>query len=471
MQSIFNHSTVAVQDCLAGPRVTGFAKQFTVFTFALVAGLAPLRAETAAQTDVSPVAAPSEAATRSALFKKTLKHPTDAALAMSYVNVCIGLHDYEGAIGTLERMLYYAPNDKTVQAQLGLLYAQLHSDQTAKQYFDAASGPGLDDVSRERVTAAMPSVRDGIAGSHVFGTLQTGVRYQTNAAFNPDNNILRVSNQDYLLSHPRDGGSDGNAFQLAQIGYDYDVGNQRGDIIEARLAGYATQQFQFTDLNVGLYDLSLGPRFAISPDHLPGWSVKPYATGGQIFLAGQRYLSSGGVGIVADLAIRPNLLLQPGAEVRHVSFSGTSVFSSLNTGEAAIVSLNGTGIITPFVSVVGRLVYTHDSASADYQTSSDYAEELALVLQAPPPLRFASAPWTVSPYVKLLQSRFEGPNPYIDASTVRRDNEVQTGVVLNMPVNARFDITGNVQYANVASNIPNYRLHNFAVLAGPAVRF
>ena len=286
VQDLPKQSTTIVQQRSSHSRAVVGACGLAALIAASLAGSTRLRAEGATRSDPVQASDASTTATRDTLFKQMLKHPTDAGLAMSYVQVCIGLHDYEGAIGTLERVLYYTPDDKSLQAQLGLLYAQLHSYQTASQYIEGASGPGLDATSRDRITTAAPAIHDGAAGSHVFGTLQAGFRSQTNAAFNPDNDILRVANQDYLLTHRH--GSDGNAFQLAQIGYDHDLGNQRGDTIEARLAGYATQQFRFSDLNVGLYDITIGPRLAISPGNLPGWSVKPYAAGGQVFLAGQR---------------------------------------------------------------------------------------------------------------------------------------------------------------------------------------
>ena len=413
-----------------------------------------------------------EIATRDLLFRQSLKRPADIPLALSYAKACVAAQDYECAIGALERVLYYAPDDKTIQAQLGLLYAQLHSHQMAKTYLDSATaGSGLDQATRAKVASIEPTIHEGVSGTHLFGSLQAGLRTQTNAAFNPDNYILRISNQDQAVLNPRNRGSDTNGFELAQIGYDYDLGNQRGDLIEARIVGYATQQFRFTDLNVGFYDASIGPRFFLSPDNLPGWSVKPYATGGQVFLAGQRYLASGGAGIVADIPVRPGLLLQPGAEIRRVSFSNVSVFSSLNSGDAATVSLSGTAAINPSLSVTGRVYYTRDSAVAAYQSLDNYAEELALIARIPAPFTFVSAPWSVSPYVKLLQTRFDGPDPFIDVATTRRDNEIQVGLVLSTPVSARFDLVTNVQYAEVASNIPNYRLHNFSFLTGPTVHF
>ncbi len=393
-------------------------------------------------------------------------------LALAYAKACVDLRDYEGAISSLERVAFYAPDDANIKAQLGFLYYQLQSHQTARHYFDAAlNGAGLADDTRAKIGAIGPEVDTGVSGNRLYGSLQTGLRYQTNASFNPDNNLLRLSNQDYVFTRPQDRRADGNAFETAQVGFDYDLGNQRGDKIEVLFTGYGTQQFHLTALNVGLYDVSIGPRLALAPEALPGWTIKPYAVGGQVFLAGQRYLASEGAGIVADLPVRPGYTLQPGVEVRHLDFSSVSVFSSLNTGNSVTASLAGQAIFNDTFSASARLYFTRDAADAAYQSSNNYAEELALVARFSAPFPMISAPWSASTYIKLLQTRFDGANPYIDATTTRRDNELQAGVVLDTPIDARFGIVTNIQYAQVDSNIPNYRLHNFSILAGPVVHF
>ena len=405
------------------------------------------------------------------LYKEGLKRPWDVTLAFAYVQACEDAGDYEGAIGALERVLFYVPENARVKTELGILYAKLHSNQMARSYLGAAlSEPTLDAASRNKIETLGTTVDDGNV-NRLFGVLQTGLRYQSNAAFNPDNNLLRISNQDYVFNHPQDRGADGNAFATAQIGYDYDLGNQRGDTIEARFTGYGTRQFHLTDLDVGLYDVSVGPRLAIAPTNLPTWTVKPYAVGGQVFLAGSRYLSSAGVGIVATLPMSPNLSLEPGVEFRSVRFPNVSVFSSLNSGNTASASIAGEAVLNDNFNAFGRFYYTRDNAAVGYQSSDNYAEEFALTAQFAAPLPSVKVPWTLSPYVKLLQVRFDDPNPFIDATATQRDNELQFGIVFDTPINDRVGLVTNIQQAYIASDIPNYRLRNFSISTGPTVRF
>ena len=194
-------------------------------------------------------------------------------------------------------------------------------------------------------------------------------------------------------------------------------------------------------------------------------------SGGQIFLGGARYLSSGGAGIVADLPIKPGYVIEPGAEVRQTSFSNVSVYSSLNSGSTATVSLTGLAAFNDAFSASARVYYTRDYAqAAAYQTSSSYAEEFALVASFAPLLPNIPTQWSVSPYVKLLQTKFDAPNPYIDNVT-QHDHELQAGLVIDTPLSAKISVVTNIQFARVESNIPNYRLHDFSVLTGPTVRF
>lgn len=426
----------------------------------LIIGLAPARAETATPQS------------RDALFTQTLKRPGDIALTLAYAQACEDLHDYEGAIGALERVLFYLPGDAEVSAHLGALYAALHSQQLAGAYLDAAlANPRLDPAARASAEALRNPAPAQSASNQVFGSLQGGLRYQSNAAFNSDNNILRIAGQDYLFTHPQDRGADGNAFGIAQIGYDYDLGNERGDRIEFRGTGYGTAQFRLTDLDVGFYDLSVGPRLALAPDALPGVTIKPYVAGGQIFLAGQRYLASGGVGLVATIPLTATLAVQPGVEVRAVRFSDATVYSSLNSGSATTFSLAGEAALSDTFSLAGRLYYTRDSAAVGYQSADTFAEELALVARLPAALAVGSGLISLSPYVRFLQTRFDAANPYIDAAVVRQDNEYEFGAVVDAPLTRSISLDASIGYHWVASNIPNYSLKNLSILSGPTVRF
>jgi hypothetical protein len=112
-------------------------------------------------------------------------------------------------------------------------------------------------------------------------------------------------------------------------------GFQRGDTLETRFVGYVTEQARFSDLNVGLFDLSFGPRLALAPDLLSGATIKPYIVGGNTWLGGTSYLASGGAGISASFPVGAQFTLVPNFEWRRVDVNTGDVLpiSTFNSGD------------------------------------------------------------------------------------------------------------------------------------------
>ena len=119
---------------------------------------------------------------------------------------------------------------------------------------------------------------------------QTGLRYQTDANFGPSGDILLGGQAQTLLPqathHP-----DGNAYEIIGLSNDYDLQDQRGDVLETRLATYDSQQFHFSALNVDMFDMSVGPRMPLTAGGLTGATLqKPYLVGGMTMVGGAPYL-------------------------------------------------------------------------------------------------------------------------------------------------------------------------------------
>jgi hypothetical protein len=79
--------------------------------------------------------------------------------------------------------------------------------------------------------------------------------------------------------------------------------------------------------------------------------------------------------------------------------------------------------------------------------------------------------WSVSPFVRVISTAFDAPNPAIDPLTTRRDTEWITGVIFDTPVSKTFGVSTTIQYDRTNSTLPNYRLDNLSVVTGPTVRF
>lgn len=170
-------------------------------------------------------------------------HPTDYEATYRYVLLSTELRDYEAGIGALERILMFNPNLSRARKELGFLYAQLGSYELSAQHLRKALAEGdLDPVQVAQVEAQLPDIEKRTQANRLYLRIHTGLRAQSNANFFPTNNLFQVGGVGVASAASRKG--DINSFQLVQAAHDLDFQNARGDQLETRLTGYATEQFR-----------------------------------------------------------------------------------------------------------------------------------------------------------------------------------------------------------------------------------
>ncbi|MEL6783354.1 MAG: tetratricopeptide repeat protein, partial [Pseudomonadota bacterium] len=76
-------------------------------------------------------------ARRNVLFQRMVEQPEDLDIAFEYAALSVRVGDLEAAIGTLERMLIFAPGLPRLQLELGLLYYRAGAFETARTYLEA----------------------------------------------------------------------------------------------------------------------------------------------------------------------------------------------------------------------------------------------------------------------------------------------------------------------------------------------
>lgn len=179
-----------------------------------------------------------EASEQQNLFQQMVRNPSNHDVTFAYVKVATARGDYEAAIGALERLLFYNPKLTRVKYELGALYFRLGSYEMAKRYFkEALASPDIDPITKERVETYLPDTEKQLQPSRFSGFAQTGIRSQSNASFAPGAGVLRLGGQDLALLPTAQKKSDINWFGLVGLSHDYDLQNQRGDILETRAVG------------------------------------------------------------------------------------------------------------------------------------------------------------------------------------------------------------------------------------------
>jgi tetratricopeptide (TPR) repeat protein len=193
------------------------------------------------------------------LFRRVLREPANLDLSFRFAEAATRIGDYEAAIGALERMLFYNPNLPRVKLELGILYFRLGSYEMARSYFRGAlAAPDAPLEIRGRVEGFLAEIERRLSTTQwsVYG--QTGLRHQSNANAGPSSSLVRGAGLDVILDRRYVRQPDWNAFGVAAIRHVYDFENQRGDVWETSLVGYAARQFHVTRLDLGLAEIQTG---------------------------------------------------------------------------------------------------------------------------------------------------------------------------------------------------------------------
>lgn len=408
------------------------------------------------------------------LFQQMVRNPANHELTFEFVRVATARSDYEAAIGALERLLFYNPRLTRVKYELGALYFRLGSYEMAQRYFrEALASQDLDAITKERIETYLPQTEKQLQQSRLSGFVQTGIRSQSNASFAPGGGVLRLGGNDLALLPTARQKSDINWFGLAGISHDYDLQNQRGDVLETRAVGYLTQQQRLPDLNVGFFDLSFGPRLALAPELFPGATIKPYVAGGNTWLGGSSYFSTVGAGVALQFPVNNRFSFGPDFDWRRADFKNGDLtpVSGFNSGDWFTVGMSASALIAQQIKLDMRGLYRRGESAFAFQSFDQWGAEAALTFEFAPPFEKISRNWSVAPFVRRVETRFDAANPFIDPLTIRRDGTWSVGALFDMPLTGTFGLSTAVQYDRTDSTLPNYRLDNFSVMFGPTARF
>lgn len=408
------------------------------------------------------------------LYQQMVRNPGNHDVTFAYVKAATARGDYEAAIGALERLLFYNPHLTRVKYELGALYFRLGSYEMARRYFkEALASPDVDATTKQRIETYLPDTEKQLQPSRLSGFVQTGIRSQSNASFAPGGGVLRLGGQDLALLPTARQKSDVNWFGLVGLSHDYDLQNQRGDVLETRAVGYLTEQSRLKDLNVGFFDVSFGPRLALAPELFPGVTIKPYVVGGNTWLDGANYLSTVGAGVSLRVPVNDRFSFGPEFEWRRADFKTGDLVpvSGFNSGDWYTTSLAASWTIAQQIKLDTRGLYRRGDSPFAFQSFDQWAIEAALTLEFAPPFDWMSRNWSVSPFVRRIETHFDAANPFIDPLTVRNDGQWSVGALFNAPITKTFGLSAAVQYDKTTSSLPNYRLDNFSVMFGPTARF
>ena len=410
-----------------------------------------------------------------AAFQEMMRKPADLDVLFRFATLASQTGDIEGAISALERMLLINADLPRVRLELGVLYFRLGSYEVARTYLQSVlKSQAIPADVRAKTEQFLAEVESRQSPSRFAGEVFMGWRYQSNANLGPSTSSVRLFGQTANLNQSSIGAPDWGIVNSVSLRHFYDFGLQDRSGLESQLVLYSSRQFTVTTANVGLIDFTTGPRFQVFAGTFEDVSLRPFISGGYIWVNDTPYYGSYGGGLeigallANDLRNNTTLLwrrhnnpdtwyLPTNSLFRGTEYSGTTTFQ---------YQLNQ--LIALFV--VG--------SAQRYQTDVNPAEAYVvwgvgggLILRFADPVFNSGLPWTVTLTATQQWWTYDAPDVQVDPTRIRQQNDTIFNVTAAIPFDDRTTFTISGGRIARASGLPNYAFDNNSVLLGVSWRF
>lgn len=408
------------------------------------------------------------------LFERMLRDPANLDIMFQYAQRAVEIGNYDAAVGTLSRMLLFNPDLPRVRLELGAIYFQMGSYEAARTYLtQAMAAKDMPPEIRERASSLLAEIDRRTARSIFAGSLTGGARWQQNANSGPGGAQVRALGQDATLSNEFLRRSDWNVFGLAQVQHTYNPMTIGGDVLESTAVLYGTRQNRLKTLNVGLVEVTTGPRFALG-DSGPGKAtLRPYALGNFVTLGDVYYYHTIGGGIGLTQEFGPRVLGEVLFERRQKHFNNSEArpFASDQSGDENSLFLSTRILTTSDTLLSLGAGVAGNNAREVYRAYSQYFGAASFTYFFDPEFWPVSQPWAITASASRYLTDYNGPEPAVDPNITRVDHEWRFGLLGTVPVTDSLSLIAQAQRYIVNSNLPNFEYGNWAFTGGLTWRF
>ncbi len=420
-------------------------------------------------------ASPEQEREYEAAFQEMLRKPADLDVLFKFATIATRTGDYEGAISALERMLLVNPDLPRVRLELAVLYFRLGSFEVSRTYLEAVlASPNLPPEVRARAEQYLAEVEKRNSPSRFVGEVFAGVRYQSNANLGPPTSSVRLFGQTANLNQSALGTADWGVVGSGYVRHIYDLGSQDKAAIETQLTGYANRQFQISQANVSILDLTSGPRFQAFQGIFEDVTIKPLMSLGYIWVNDVPYYGSYGSGVEFGSLLSEKLRNTSNATYRRLMYQDSWYlpFNSLYTGNEYSANTTFQYALTDVVAIFanGNLqrYMTDNSPQYSYMLLGVGA---GMQFRFADPLFKSQLPWSIALSANVQWWNYDQPDPVVDPIVSRQQNDVILNITLSVPFDERTNMIVSGGRFVRSSNIPNYDFTNNSFLMGVSWRF
>ena len=410
-----------------------------------------------------------------AAFQEMMRRPADLDVLFAFATIAIRTGDYEGAISALERMLLVNPDLPRVRLELAVLYYRLGSFEISRTYLETVlATQGISPEVRARAEQYMAEVEKRNSRSRFVGEIFGGMRYQSNANLGPPTSSVRLFGQTANLNQSATGTADWGAVSSGYVRHIYDLETQDKATLETQLTGYINRQFQLSQANVSILDLSSGPRFQAFQGIFEDVTIKPLGLLGYIWVNDVPYYGSYGSGFEIGSLMSDRLRNTTNLVYRRLMYQDSWYlpFNSSYTGNEYSANTTFQYALTDVVALFAN------GNLQRYMTDNTPAYSYVLMgvgggmqFRFADPLFRSQLPWVISFSANLQWWTYDQPDPVIDPSVTRQQNDTILNVTLSVPFDERTTMTVSGGRFVRSASLPNYDFVNNSFLLGVSWRF
>jgi hypothetical protein len=354
-------------------------------------------------------------------FQTLLAAPSDERALARYANAATRVGNIESAIATLERILALNPDLVAIRYELAVLYARIRAVEFARVQLELirdsrSASPELRDRAERLLARLDAQDRLGV----LTGTVGFGLRYQTNANAGTDSSVIREGGFDFPTPPDRREEEDVNVFFLAAVSHIYDLGLDNRAPLETHLATYWARQFDVDDIDLGVVELTSGPRLPLLPATLDRVTVRPFGLFGFSLLDDEWNSTDygGGIDFEKRIGLHSAAVLTYTARQRDFDVEDDRTGLTHKIAVASVIS-----ITTDIAAAVGGS-FADESADEDFNSNQEVSAFVRGTMRYDAPFGI-TWPWQASLQFRWIGTYDEAPDDRVDPFVEREDDEYE----------------------------------------------
>ncbi|NVK35840.1 MAG: hypothetical protein HWE23_15240 [Rhodobacteraceae bacterium] len=419
------------------------------FPFAVFMGLVAV-----AQLWALPVKAQDASDTQQALLEDVLANPNNVQLAVEYARVAVANGDYEGAIGTLERVRITYPDLIEIKQQLGILYFKIGSNLTAQAYLeDVVAEVGNADPRGQLANQYLAVISERTKPTKWSGAFLTALRVQTNANAAPKESQVMLGGTSVPLDSTVSGRGDVSALWALALHGSYDLAAQ-GDLLETDIVLSASRFANLSKLDSLSGEVSIGPSFNMKRFGFDQGRLNTY---GLVFGNRKDYANhEAGFGFGARLQTNPWTFVSVDSqlEFRRYWYNDTASNSSLSNQAGYSIRADETlsRRISDAFEVSAFWLAEFREAKVDWEQYWQVGMGGGASYSFASPLKFSEFDWLIDGQLGYSYRAFAGADTGLQATESETDHEAWAKTRLSIPLREDIMLSLSGEYRRLWSN-------------------